>query len=200
MLPSVAMDADSLISELGSVAERDAAAGLPARGPATTERRHALKSLSYSHEAMINVLVENPWIQQNQLAVLFGRTPAWISTILQTDAFKAQLAKRQEEIIDPEMRASAKERFEAILHQSMRVLQEKLSKPAGEVPDNLALRAIELGAKGLGMGGFAATVQQPPQAPAANHLETLASRLLELQSTVRKANAQDAVIVAEVPK
>ncbi len=63
------------------------------------------------------------------------------------------------------------------------MLQQKLSAPAAAVPDNLALRAVELGAKALGIGGNA-----PPkvQVQAADYLEVLAGRLIALQSNVQK--------------
>jgi len=159
---------------------------LPARrGPA---------KMRYSHVAMVDMLVQTPWIRQNDLAAMFGRTPAWISTIMQTDAFKALLEERRAEIIDPELRVTVKERFEAMVHRSLQVLQEKLSAPRVEdIPDNLALRAAELGAKSLGFG--------LPQAPAAppggeDRLTALAARLIDLQGQVRR-HATEATVISE---
>ena len=142
-----------------------------------------ITKIRYSHDAMIDILVENPWVHQNQLAAHFGYSPAWISTVMATDLFKAKLAERREQLIDPELRASLKERFEAVVTKSLRVLQEKLEAPT--VPDNLVLRAVELGAKALGLGGNA-----PPPAPtyAPDHLNNLAGRLLALQARTRGEN------------
>jgi hypothetical protein len=65
-----------------------------------------------------------------------------------------------------------------VVTRSLEVLAEKLSKPAAAVPDNLALRAMEMGSKALGLGGNAAPVNVVPL----NHLETLAQRLVLLKS------------------
>jgi hypothetical protein len=72
--------------------------------------------------------------------------------------------------------------------KSLEVLQAKLSEAnVGSIPDNLVLRAAELGAKALGIGGNA------PPAPAAiplDHLEGLAGRLMALQSRVQAGSGQ----------
>ena len=135
--------------------------------------------MRYSHIAMADMLATNPWMKQNELAEMFGRTPAWISVIVTSDAFQALLAARREELVDPELRLTLKERFQAMTTQSLRVLQDKLAKPADQVSDQLALRAAELGAKALGLGGNAA----PPPAPnPAEYLPALAERLMRLRS------------------
>ncbi|HQR20749.1 MAG TPA: hypothetical protein PKV98_07775 [Burkholderiaceae bacterium] len=135
--------------------------------------------LRYSHAAMVDTLIQNPWMKQNELAAMFGRTPAWISVIVTSDAFQALLAQRRAEIVDPELSLTLRERFQGVTAQSLRVLQEKLAKPADQVSDQLALRAAELGAKALGLGGNAA----PPPAPnPAEYLPALAERLMRLRS------------------
>jgi hypothetical protein len=135
--------------------------------------------MRYSHEGMADMLATNPWMSQNELAIAFGRTPAWVSVIVTSDAFQALLARRKAELVDPELRLTLQERFQAMTTKSLQVLQEKLAKPADQVSDQLALRAAELGAKALGLGGNAA----PPPAPnPAEYLPALAERLMRLRS------------------
>ncbi len=141
-----------------------------------------LTKIRYSHDAMIDLIISNPWMHQNELAAYFGYSASWISVVMNTDMFKARLAERRDEVIDPTVKATLEERFKSVIARSLQVLQEKLSKDASAVPDNLALRAAELGAKALGMGGNA-----PPAPPAlpVDHLSNLADRLLALQSRAR---------------
>lgn len=147
----------------------------------------------YSHDAMARLLLENPWMHQNDLAAYFGRSPGWISTIITCDAFQAHYASLQAEMLDPELQLTLRERFKALTEQSLRVLQEKLSKPADQVSEQLALRAADLGAKSLGLGGNA----PPPAAPnPAEYLPALAERLLRLQGGARQG-VSDAKIVYE---
>ena len=141
--------------------------------------------LRYTHEAMIDMIIAEPGISQNKLAAIFGYTTGWLSTVMGSDAFKAKLAERRGELVDPVLKLSIDERFRGMVEKSLEVLQEKLSQPALQVPDQLALRAAELGAKALGMGGGQATVIVPVQQ---DHLEGLAGRLLALQSRVSQGN------------
>lgn len=142
----------------------------------------AIAKVSYSHDAMIDMLIANPRISQGELANYFGYTQPWISLVMSSDAFKARLAARREELIDPAIRLSIEERFHAVVTRSQEVLLAKLSQPANQVSDNLALRAMELGAKALGLG----TGQQAaPSVPAADHLASLAHRLIDLQQSAR---------------
>ena len=55
---------------------------------------------------------------------------------------------------------------------------EKLDAP--QVSDNTVLKAVELGAKAMGVGGNAV-----PPPPPADHLAALAERLIALQNRVR---------------
>jgi hypothetical protein len=193
MMDRVGADAEELLGELREGDFLPEAAGFPAVGPWDPKR--ALKKVRYTHEAMIDIILANPGVHQNQLANHFGYSPAWISTVMQTDAFRTKMEERGAEVIDPVLRATIRERFMALTARSLEVLQEKLSKPdVSMIPDNLALRAAELGAKALGYGG---NVIINPPAPPGNHLEDLAKRLVALQSTVRTrtGDVEDARIV-----
>lgn len=148
--------------------------------------------MRYSHKAMADMLVANPWMSQNELAVIFGRSHAWVSTIVCSDAFQALLASRREELVDPELRLSLEERFRAVATKSLQVLQEKLSRPTAEVADNLVLRAVELSAKGLGIGGNA---PPPPPPDPAEYLPAVAERLMRLQGRMPVPDVSDAKVI-----
>lgn len=165
-LPAIAAG-DALVDELqGSQ-----------RAPSDAPTMGRLKRLSYSHEALVNLIIEHPEMDQNHLAAAFGYTASWISNILSSDAFKVRLASRREEVIDPALRATLKERFEALARQSLDVLQRELEKPA--VKPEVALRAAELGARVH--FDRQVTIVTPPDA---DRLNRLAGRLLALQEKV----------------
>lgn len=144
-----------------------------------------LAKLRYTHEGCVDAIIANPGISQNELAALFGYSPAWMSTVINSDAFQARLAARRAELVDPSITLTLNERFRALTVRSMEVLQEKLSMPAPMVPDQLALQAAALGAKSLGLG-----VPQAAPVPAADNLSVLAERL---RSFVRQAGAGEVV-------
>lgn len=153
---------------------------LPNSPPAThAPTMGRIAKLRYTHDAMIDQLLMNPSISQNSLAALFGFSAPWVSNVMASDAFQSKLAARREELVDPTIRLTLEERYKALAMKSCEVVMAKLNMP--NVSDNVALKALELGAKASGLG------QDKPQAPvAADHLAQLANRLIDLQSGIRK--------------
>lgn len=138
-----------------------------------------LDKISYSHQDMIDFIIANPGISQNALAARYGYSPGWISNVMASDAWQSAMAARREEMVDPTLRMTIEERFRGITLRSLDRLMEKLDAPV--VSDNVVLKAVELGAKAMGIGGNA-----PPPALPTDHLAQLANRLVALQSNVRK--------------
>jgi len=139
--------------------------------------KEALKKLNYTHEALVDLMVSHPELNQNQLASAFGYTAAWLSTIVCSDAFQARLAQKREEIIDPVLRLTVEERFKAMVNRSFEVLMEKLHAP--QVSENVAIRCAEMGARVLAVK--AGKDQLPPPLPPGERLTKLAGRLRDLQ-------------------
>ena len=108
------------------------------------------KRIRYSHDAMIDLVIENPWIAQRDIAAAFGYTEGWVSQVFTSDAFAARLAERKDELVDPVIKASIEENFRAIVQQSLGVLRKKLESPI--VSDELALGVMNGAAKALGFG------------------------------------------------
>lgn len=142
----------------------------------------ALKKVGYSHKALADLIIEKPWVSQNELAGYFGYSASWVSNILASDAFQVYLESRKDELVDPTIKATLEERFKALTEQSLRILQEKLAQPAVLVPDGLAIKAAELGARSLGFGQVDSSAKAPPQG---DRLTILAERLIVLQSNQR---------------
>ena len=108
-----------------------------------------IEKVSYTHDAMIDMIIANPAVTGAQLASVFGFTQAWISQVVSSDAFKSRLAERKKDLVDPGIAATCEERLEGILRQSMDVIAEKLM--TNKDPD-LAMKGMEVTAKALGFG------------------------------------------------
>lgn len=52
----------------------------------------------YSHDAIIDWLITNPDKDYGDCAIKFGYTRAWLSTIVNSDAFKAEYTRRRNEL------------------------------------------------------------------------------------------------------
>lgn len=149
------------------------------RGPSGELPKQAIAKLHYTHDAMVDLIIANPAISQNELAYRFGYSPAWVSRVLASDAFQAQLALRTKDIVDPTLRQTVADQFEGLIFRSLEILQEKLNKPTDQIPDQLALRALEISAKAKGYGAK----QEAPPPPPVNvnlYLESMAGNLTRL--------------------
>lgn len=137
-----------------AVAELAGGRVYPRGGPTVFDAsgRPTLGKVRYTHDAMIDQIIENPWVSQNELAAIFGYSPGWISTIIASDAFQEKLAARKDELVDPRIRATVEERFRGLVLRSMEVLQEKLSLPAHQIEAKVALATLETASRALGYG------------------------------------------------
>ncbi len=116
------------------------------------EKKQAIAKIRYSHDAMIDQIVANPWVSQGELAQMFGYTEGWVSQVIASDAFQGRLAERKDALIDPTIRATLEERFKAMANSSLQILLSRLNDPNNKVSDETALKAAEIAAKALGMG------------------------------------------------
>ena len=159
--------------------------------PAAPAKPQAIKKVNYSHEAMIDMILVNPMISQNELAARFGYSASWVSTVMASDAFKAQFAKRAAETVDPVMMATIKEQFEGLVLRSLEIMREKLARPASQIPDNLALRSFELTTRAAGYG--ARIEQTNVQVNVETHLDHLGERLTALLAKKRQEHNDTAI-------
>lgn len=115
---------------------------------------NAIAKISYTHDKVIDIIVANPRVTLDDISGVFGYTPGWLSRMMNSDAFKLRMAVRRNELVDPLITAALKERFEAIAMRGLEVIQQKIDQPAEVVKFSDAAKAVELGAKGIGIGGF----------------------------------------------
>lgn len=141
-----------------------------------------LQKVSYSHEAMIDILIHEPTITQNELAKRFGYSVSWVSIVMGSDAFQAALAKRRDDLLNPEIIASLEERFRGLASQSLQVIAEKLEKTSN--PD-LALKALEISSKALGFGA-----RSTPQGPITNNFVVALPPKIESSSDWASAHSR----------
>ena len=120
---------------------------------------YELQKIRYTHDAAIDVILANPSITQKELARMFDRTEAWVGILVNSDAFKARLAERKGELLDPQIRASMEQRLEGLAN---RALDKLLDRIDSQVP----LRPLELVAIAkLGVGDRA----NRPSTPVTNN-------------------------------
>lgn len=115
----------------------------------TASAANAIVRVKYTHDAMIDLIIQNPMVSQGEIAGHFGYTQAWVSRILNSDAFQARLAERRTELIDPTIVATIEEKLRALASKSLDVVMDKLTvTPTGD----MALKALDITTKALGFG------------------------------------------------
>jgi hypothetical protein len=113
-------------------------------------KRNAIAKVNYSHDAMIDMIVANPWISQGELAAAFGYTEGWVSQVIASDAFQARLALRKDALVDPHLRTTIEERFKGLVVRSIELLMRRLDER--NVPDEVLLKSLEVASKAAGYG------------------------------------------------
>lgn len=122
-----------------------------------------LERVSYTHDAMIDLVLQNPMISQNEIAAHFGYTASWVSIIFNSDAFQARLAARKEEIVDPLVRGKVEEAIKGLVSRSVEILRDKLDGP--NTNTDLALEVFKASTKAAGYGARTGNVQVNVNAP-----------------------------------
>lgn len=128
------------------------------RDPVTGEQKNGIAEVRYSHAAMMEMILENPSISQQQLAIHFGVTPGWVSQVVRSDAFQAKLHEKREELFGP-LAATIREKFEAVAAASLDKILEKLSSPL-PVTDKFLIESAQLAKDALGYGAKAGNTTQ----------------------------------------
>lgn len=108
-----------------------------------------IKKIRYSHDGMIDRIIEDPAITQQELALYFGYSEPWISRVYGSDAFQARLAERKTELVDPAILEVIEGRMKGVAIQSLDIIAEKLAATRSA---DLALKALDLTTKALGFG------------------------------------------------
>lgn len=123
----------------------------------TTEHTHAaspahpgqrILKVSYTHEAMIDLIIAEPTVSAIELGEIFGYSAGWVSRIIISDAFQARMAERKAVLTDPVVAATLDERLRGVAIHSMTLIQEKLTS---EESASFAIDALGLATVAMGM-------------------------------------------------
>ena len=114
------------------------------------EAGQAIAKVSYSHDALIDLILANPQVTQRALAKQTGYSEGWLSRVIASDAFQERLASRRGNTVEPLIAASLDERLRAVGMRSADVLMDKLDQP--NPPAALAVEGLKLTSRALAYG------------------------------------------------
>jgi hypothetical protein len=88
---------------------------------------NTLKKLTYTHEAMIDLILQEPTVTYKELAEVFSFSEGWISRVVASDSFQARLSERKASLIDPLIARSLNDRLRGVAVKAIDLVNEKLS-------------------------------------------------------------------------
>jgi hypothetical protein len=84
-----------------------------------------IQTLTPRHDAIITFLVANPAMKKGDVARRFGVSPAWLSTVINSDVFQAKLRERQDEFFSAATE-STREKLSRLANETLDKLIEKV--------------------------------------------------------------------------
>ena len=128
---------------------------LPLKG--TLAAAKAIERVSYTHDAMIDLILTHPGMPKMEIGRYFGYSEGWVSQVMNSDAFMMRMAERKQQLVDPTLVLSVEERFKGLVHQSMDIIADKLTATKSA---DLALATLNTATKALGFGARAVSAPQ----------------------------------------
>ena len=122
------------------------------QNPSTLPREassNGVKKLTYTHDAMVDLIIQDPTVTHAELAELFGFTAAWVARVIASDAFQARLAERKQQLTDPLVAQTLNERLKGVAIHSLDIVHQKLD---AEQSAAYAMEALGLASKAMGLG------------------------------------------------
>ena len=109
--------------------------------------------LRYSHEAIVDLMLQHPNWDQNTIARYLNLTPVWLSRVIHTDAFRDYYNRRRDEH-NSNVSESVIDNMQELAIGAIKLMKSKIENENGEeVSPRIVLETIAVASKALGYGG-----------------------------------------------
>jgi hypothetical protein len=126
-------------------------ADIAASGGSIHDFRKATRKMRWWYESLADHMVANPSISNAELARHFGRAESTISTVINTDAFKAYYRQRRQHHVD-KLDSAVRDKLFQVSNKSLDYMLEVLDKKRDTVPLEMLTRITDSSLKNLGYG------------------------------------------------
>lgn len=116
-------------------------------------KRKPLTRLTYTHDAMVDLILQEPTVTHAELAEIFGYSAGWIQRVCASDAFQARIAERKAQLIDPHVARSLNDRLRGVAIKAIGKIDDALSKEESSAA--YALDALGIATSGMVASGGA---------------------------------------------
>lgn len=107
-----------------------------------------LKSLRPKHHAIMDYLIANPSVPYGEVAKLFSVTPAWLSTVINSDLFQTQLYERRR-LMDQALTASITDKLGRLAEKSLDSLEDAIDDEEVSISTKLDIAKTALQSMGF---------------------------------------------------
>lgn len=124
---------------------------IAAAGGSIHEHRKSTRKMRWWYEALADYMLAHPSATQNEIAAYFGRAVSTISTVINTDAFKAYLRVRRADY-QGTLHEAVNTKLLNVAERSLDAILDKLDKKRDTIPLDVLNRTTENALKALGFG------------------------------------------------
>lgn len=93
----------------------------------TAARPAGIVRITYTHDAMIDLIIQDPTVTNTELGALFNLSPNWVSRVVGSDAFQARLGERKASLIDPSLAAVLNDKLQSVTLKALDIIDTALS-------------------------------------------------------------------------
>lgn len=86
----------------------------------------SIQKMSHKHVEILNFMLLNPLLKMGEIAIHFGVTFPWLSTIVHSHAFQDQLSRRQDEVFDSAVLQTVEDKLGAAAQVTLDAYLEKV--------------------------------------------------------------------------
>lgn len=103
----------------------------------------ATKKMRWWYEALADFMMANPAAKQNDIAAFFKKSPATISTIINSDAFQAYLAKRRGQYVQT-LEGQVQEKMLNVASKGFDLILQRFEQKQTNIPLETLTKTLEL--------------------------------------------------------
>lgn len=150
---------------------------IAAQGGSIHEHRKATRKMRWWYEAMADFMMANPNATQNEIAANFNRAVGTVSTIINSDAFKAYLRQRRSVHVEA-LDQSVRTKMLTVADRGFDLILDRFDKKRDSIPLETIQKLTETALKASGYGqlnapGVSVTVNAPTTVPVSVSLADL---------------------------
>lgn len=161
--------------------------------------RKTTRKMRWWYESLADYMIANPNATQNEIAANFGRATATISTIVNTDSFKAYFRQRRNAHAE-RLDAGVRQKMYNVADAGLALILDRFDKKRDTIPIEMLQRTVDSTLKSLGYASEASgpTIVNNVQAAGPPQLIPVAVSVEDLQAA-REALRRSQMQIIEPP-